>query len=149
MIAADPMLVEAESFGVNIEQLALRFPILTLTAHALAKYAGIQFAAARVANPIQDAVGFGRQFFPQALFKVRSDAARQTNHVDESLVRAAVLCALQEPWNVRRQTRNRRRDTDANLDAGIGQHLHRGEASIRRWRERLDGARDVVIGKRN
>jgi len=49
-------------------------PVLAFAAHALAKDARVEFAAARVANAVQDAVGFGREFFAQALFEIRSDA---------------------------------------------------------------------------
>src|SRR2546421_10963268 len=50
--AAGAMFVEAEPFGINFEQLFLRVPVLAFAAHALAENAGVQFAAARVADPI-------------------------------------------------------------------------------------------------
>src|SRR6266404_1922177 len=59
--AADAMLVESKPLGIHLEQLVLRFPVLTLAAHPLAKDAGVEPAATRIANAIQHAVGFRRQ----------------------------------------------------------------------------------------
>src|SRR6267143_1421341 len=99
-LAADAMLVKAESLRINVEQLVLGFPELAFAAHALAKDAGVKSPAARIAYPIQHAVGFRRQLLAQTLFKVRSDAAGQTQHINESLGGAAVFRALQKSRNV-------------------------------------------------
>src|SRR6266849_9780436 len=148
-LAADPMLIKAEAPAINVKKLLLRRPVLSLAAHPLAKDAGVQSTAARVADTIQDTVGFGGKFFAQALFEIRSDTAGQTQHVDEGFRRATVFRALQESGNVGRQTGNRRRDADADLDAGVRQGFHRFESRVGRRRERFDRARNIVIGKRN
>jgi hypothetical protein len=72
--AADSVLVEAESPGINLEQFFLSVPILAFAAHALAKDTRVQFAATRVADAIQNAIGFGRKLFAQPLFEIRRDA---------------------------------------------------------------------------
>jgi hypothetical protein len=68
-LAADSMLVKAESSGVDLKQLFLRVPVLASAAHALAKDARVQLAAARVAYAIQNAIGFGGKLLAQAFSK--------------------------------------------------------------------------------
>src|SRR5438132_1165275 len=148
-LVADAVFVKAEPLGVNLEQFLLRIPELPFAAHAFAKDAGIQLAAAGVANTIQNSVSFGRKFFAQALLEVWRDAARQTKHVDEGFLCAAVFCALQQLGNVTAQAGNRWRDADADVNAGVSEGLHRFESRFRRRRKRFDGSRDVVIRKRN
>src|SRR5262245_25356237 len=80
---ANTSLVESQALAINFEEFRLRVPVLTLAAHAFAKDARIQFASTRVTNAIENAIGFGRQVFAQTLFEIRSDAARQAQHVDE------------------------------------------------------------------
>src|SRR5712692_438642 len=93
-LAADAIFVKSKSPTIDFKQLFLRRPVLPLAAHALAKDAGVQLAAARVANAIQDPVGFGRKSFAQASLEIGSDAAGQTQHVDESPGRATIFRAL-------------------------------------------------------
>src|SRR5258706_158890 len=148
-LAADPVLVKAESFRINVEQLVLGFPELAFAAHALAKDAGVKSPATRIAYPIQHAVGFRRQLLAQTLFEVRSDAAGETQHIKESFGGPAVFRALQQSRNVGRQAGDRRRDANAHLNAGRSQSLHRFEARIRRGRKRLEGPGGSIVGKRD
>src|ERR1051325_3376462 len=69
-------LIKPEPFGVDLEQLVNRFPILTLAAHSFTEDSRIYFAFAGLAHSIHDAISFGRKFFPQLLLKVGSDASR-------------------------------------------------------------------------
>src|SRR6266850_1441522 len=102
-LADDAMLVEAESPGIKLEQFFLRAPVLAFAAHALAKDTRVQFAATRIANAIQNAIGFSRKFLAQTFFKIRRNAAGQAQHVDECAIGAAVLRALEKFGNVARQ----------------------------------------------
>jgi hypothetical protein len=72
--AADAVLVEAEPPCIYLEEFFLGVPVLAFAAHALAKDARVQHAAARVADPIQNPVGLRRQFLAQPLFKIRRNA---------------------------------------------------------------------------
>src|SRR5688572_33208278 len=93
-VAADAMLVKAELSAINLEEFFLRIPVLPFAAHAIVEDARVNFAAARVANAVQDTISFGRKFFAQTLFKVGSHTARQAEHVDEGFRRATVFRAL-------------------------------------------------------
>src|SRR6185295_6603446 len=86
--------VEAEPLAVNFEQAFGGFPVLALAAHAFAEHRGIEFSAARVADAIHHAICFGRQILAQTLFEIWCDAARQAQHVDESLLRSRFFRAL-------------------------------------------------------
>ena len=87
-------LVEAEALAVNFEETFSGFPVLTLATHAFAEDGGIELSTARFADPVHHAIGFGRQFLAQALFKIRRDTARQTKHVDESQLGSGVFRAF-------------------------------------------------------
>src|SRR5258705_2038574 len=125
IITADSMLINPEPFGVDVEEFFLRLPILAFAAHAFAKLARIEFAAASFANSVKDPIGLGRQFLAQALFEVRSHAARQAQHVDEGLRRTAALRALQQARNISCEARNCRSNPNPNLDSRVGQLFHR------------------------
>src|SRR6185503_20294489 len=74
------LFVETETLGVDFEQAFGCFPVLTFSAHAFTKDARIEFAIARLANSIQDTIGFSRQFLAQTLLEVRRNIARQAQH---------------------------------------------------------------------
>ena len=74
-LAADAMFIEAEPLGIDFEEFVLCFPELAFAAHALAKDAGVQLAAARVADAIQYSVGLCWQLLAQTFFEIRSHAA--------------------------------------------------------------------------
>ena len=125
MVAAYAMLVETESLCVNAEEFGLRVPVLTLTAHAIVEGARVKLAAAGVADTIEHAVSFGRKFFAQALFEVRSNTTGKTQHVQKSLRGSAFLGAFQQAGNVRRQSGDGWRDADADLNTRVRQFFHR------------------------
>src|SRR5260370_39269272 len=113
------MLVEAKPAGVNLKQLFLRVPVLAFAAHALAKDARVQFAAACVAYAIKNAIGLGREFFAQTLFEISRYAAGQAQHVDGRSVGAAVFRALEKFANVARQAGRSRSNADTHVDASF------------------------------
>ena len=93
-VAADAVFIETQAFRVDVEELFLSFPILTIAAHSFAELTAVQFAVARIANPIKDAISFRRQFLSQTLFEIMGDTTRQPEHVDEGFRGAAIFCAL-------------------------------------------------------
>lgn len=100
-IAADAMLVEAELSAIDLEEFLLSVPVLAFATHAVVEDTRVDFAAARVADAIEDTISFRGKFFPQALFEVGSNTARQAKHVYEGLCRATVFRPLEKAGNVR------------------------------------------------
>src|SRR5881394_1408618 len=149
VIAADATLVKAKSLRIDGEEFFLRVPVLTCAMHATVKDARVEFAAPRIANAIQHTISFRGELLAQALLEIWRHTPGQTQHVHEGPGRAAFFRPLQQTGNVCTQSGNRRRDADAHLNSGIRQFLHRRETRARRRRERLDGASDVRISKRN
>src|SRR5688572_5792829 len=90
--AADAMLIKAELSAINLEEFFLRVPVLPFAAHAIVEDARVDFAAARFADSIQDTISFGRKFFAQPLFEVRSHTARQAQHVRSEERRVGKEC---------------------------------------------------------
>src|SRR5260370_41884769 len=129
-LAPDAVLIKSKPSAIDLEELLLRVPVLSLTTHAFAKDAGVQFAAASVPDAIQDAIRLRRQFLAQPLLEVRSDAAGQTQHVYEGPRRTAVFGPPKQAGNVRSQSWNRRGDADAYIDAYISEGLHRLETRV-------------------
>src|SRR5574341_1464755 len=95
VVLADAIFVEAEILAINLEKFFLRIPELAPAAHAIVKDTRVEFAVARVANTIQHAIGLCRKLVAQTLFEIGSYAARQTQHVDESLRRATIFRSFQ------------------------------------------------------
>ena len=116
-LATDAMLVKSKPSAIDLEELLLGVPVLSLTTHAFAKDAGVQFAAASIPNAIQYAVRLGRQLLTQPLFEVRSDAPGQAQHIYEGPRRTAVLGPLKKAGDVCSQSWNRRCDADTYIDA--------------------------------
>src|SRR6266446_4072168 len=110
MVAADAMLVETEALCVNAEEFRLRVPELALAAHAIVEGARVKLSTTRIADTIEHSISFGWKFLAEPLFKIRSDAARKTQHVEKRLRRSAFFRAFQQPGNVRRQSGNCGRD---------------------------------------
>src|SRR5438045_7004225 len=102
MVGANSMLVETEAPCVNTEEFRLRVPVLTLAAHAFVEGARVELATTRITDTIEHAISFGGKFLAEPLFKVRSDAAGKTQHVEKRLRRSAFFGAFQQPGNVRR-----------------------------------------------
>src|SRR5207245_2450797 len=93
-VAAKAVLVESESFAVDLKKFFLRFPILSFAAHTLAKNCGVQLPFPCVANSMQDAICLCRQLLAQSVFEVRRNASGKAQHAHEGLGGAGFLRAL-------------------------------------------------------
>src|SRR4029077_16602059 len=88
--------IESKPFAMDLEQTLRGRPVFPLPPHSFAEFTGIHFASARFKDTTDYPISLGWQFFAQTLFKIRRDAARQSQHVDEGECRPSLFCTLQK-----------------------------------------------------